>query len=96
MHWRDVIVRPVVTEKANFAANELGQYSFVVHNKANKLMIKDAVERVWPSVTVSKVRIANMPAKRGRRWRSIAVRKPAYKKAIVTLSSGTIDVFEGV
>jgi hypothetical protein len=37
-----------------------------------------------------------MPAKRGRRWRSIAVRKHGYKKAIVTLSSGSIDLFEGV
>jgi ribosomal protein L23 len=37
-----------------------------------------------------------MPAKRARRQRRITVRKPGWKKAIVTLSSGTIELFEGV
>jgi large subunit ribosomal protein L23 len=48
-------------------------------------------------VTVEKVRIANMPAKRARRWRSITIRKSGWKKAFVTLSPGnSIDLFEGV
>jgi large subunit ribosomal protein L23 len=51
----------------------------------------------WPDVEVEKVRVANMPAKRARRWRRITTRKPSWKKAIVTLAPGDrIDLFEGV
>lgn len=96
MHWREIIRRPIVTEKSSYMADEMGQYSFVVSDNANKAQVSQAVEAAWPTVTVAKVRIANMPAKRGRRLRRIAIRKPAYKKAIVTLSEGSIDLFEGV
>ena len=97
MHWREVIRRPVVTEKSNFSADILNQYTFVVHSDANKMQIKQAVELAWPSVTVEKVRVANMPAKRARRQRRITVRKSGWKKAIVTLTPGdSIDLFEGV
>ncbi len=97
MHWREIIRRPVVTEKSNFLADELNQYTFVVDSRANKVQIKQAVELAWPEVTVERVRVANMPAKRARRWRRIATRKSGWKKAIVTLASGdSIDLFEGV
>lgn len=97
MHWRDIIRRPVVTEKSSFQADYLNQYTFVVNPQANKLQVKQAVELAWPEVTVEKVRIANMPAKRARRFRRVAVRKAGWKKAIVTLTSGdSIDLFEGV
>jgi large subunit ribosomal protein L23 len=97
MHWRDIIKRPVITEKSNFQASELEQYVFVVDLKANKIQIKDAVEKAF-DVTVDKVRIANMPAKRARSYRTrrMRIRKPAYKKAVVTLEDGSIDLFEGV
>lgn len=96
MHWRDVLIRPIITEKTNRASTASQQYAFVVHNNANKPMVREAIEMAWPNVTVAKVRIANMPAKRGRRWRALTVRKAGYKKALVTLESGTIDLFEGV
>ncbi len=97
MHWREIIRRSVITEKSNFVASELNQYTFVVDRSANKLMIKEAIELAWPNVTVDKVRISNMPAKRAKRSRRIAIRKPAWKKAVVTLSTGDrIDLFEGV
>lgn len=97
MHWREVIRRPVVTEKSNILASEENQYTFVVDPRANKIQIKQAVELAWPDVTVDKVRVANMPAKRARRWRRMATRKAGWKKAIVTLAPGsTIDLFEGV
>jgi large subunit ribosomal protein L23 len=97
MHWRDIIRRPVITEKSNFMASELNQYTFVVDSRANKMQIKEAVELAWPNVEVEKVRVANMPAKRARRWRQTTVRKAGYKKAIVTLAAGgRIDLFEGV
>lgn len=97
MHWRNIIRRPLITEKSNHLADARNQYTFVVDPKANKLQIKQAVELAWPNVTVEKVRVANMPAKRSRRWRRLAVRKPGWKKAIVTLLPGdSIELFEGV
>ena len=97
IHWRNIIRRPVVTEKSNYMADELNQYAFVVDTKANKMQIKQAVELAWPEVSVEKVRVVNMPAKRSRRLRRIAIRKQGWKKAIVTLSPGdSIDLFEGV
>lgn len=97
MHWREVIRRPVVTEKSNILASEENQYTFVVDPRANKIQIKQAIELAWPEVTVEKVRVANMPAKRARRWRRMTTRKTGWKKAIVTLARGSsIDLFEGV
>lgn len=97
MHWREIIRRPVITEKSNYMASELNQYTFVVDSRANKMQVKEAVEMAWPNVEVEKIRVANMPAKRARRWRQMTIRKPGYKKAIVTLAAGgRIDLFEGV
>lgn len=96
MHWREIIRRPIVTEKSNFMASEHSQYAFEVAKEANKIQVAEAVELAWPDVKVAKVRISNMPMKQARRMRATIARKPAYKKAIVTLSEGTIDVFEGV
>jgi len=97
MHWREIIRRPVITEKSSYLVSEHNQYTFVVDSRFNKLQIKEAVELAWPNVEVQKVRVANMPAKRSRRWRRMAVRRSGYKKAIVTLApGGSIDLFEGV
>ena len=94
----DVLVRPLVTEKSSYQSGKLNQYSFVVANKATKTMVKDAVETLF-DVSVVRVNIMNAPAKRGRRARSrrLLVRRPAYKKAIITLAEGqTLEIFEGV
>ncbi len=97
MHWREIIRRPVITEKSNYLASEHNQFTFVVDSRVNKLQIKEAIELAWPDVEVVKVRVAIMPAKRARRWRRTTVRKSGYKKAIVTLApGGSIDLFEGV
>ncbi len=97
MHWREVIRRPVVTEKSNMLASEQNQYTFVVHPRANKVQVRGAIELAFPNVTVVKVRIANLPAKRARRFRHLIRRKSGYKKAVVTLEAGdSIDLFEGV
>lgn len=96
MHWREVIRRPVITEKSNYMADMFGQYTFVVSDQANKVQVANAIELAWPDVKVAKVRMANMPAKRSRRLRKMVTRKSGYKKAIITLSEGSIDLFEGV
>jgi large subunit ribosomal protein L23 len=61
-------------------------------------MVKDAVETLF-DVDVVRVNIINAPAKRGRRARSrrLLVRRPGFKKAIITLAEGeTLEIFEGV
>ncbi len=94
----DVLIRPLVTEKSSYQSSSLNQYSFVVASKATKTMVKDAVETLF-DVNVARVNIINAPAKRGRRARSrrLLVRRPGFKKAIVTLAEGeTLEIFEGV
>ena len=94
----DVLVRPLVTEKSSYQSGKLNQYSFVIANKATKTMVKDAIETLF-DVSVVRVNIVNAPAKRGRRARSrrLLVRRPSFKKAIVTLAEGeTLEIFEGV
>lgn len=94
----DVLRRPILTEKSSHQYAKLHQYAFEVASDATKKMVKDAIETLF-DVTVLKVNIINVPAKRTRRARSrrLLVRRSGYKKAIVTLDPGdTIDAFEGV
>ena len=96
MHYREVIRRPVITEKSTHLAEEF-QYVFEVDARANKHQIKEAVETIWPKVDVVDVRVMNMPAKRAKRWRKVIIRKKGWKKAIVTLLPGQrLEMFEGV
>lgn len=94
----DVLRRPVFTEKSSYQSGDLKQYVFEVSLGATKSLVKDAVELMF-DVDVVRVNVINIPAKRSRRWRNrrVSLRRPAYKKAIVTLAPGnTIEVFEGV
>jgi large subunit ribosomal protein L23 len=97
MHYREVIRRPIITEKSTKLADEEFQFIFEVDARANKHQIKEAVEFIWPKVDVINVRVMNMPAKRAKRWRKMIVRKKGWKKAIVTLLPGQrLEMFEGV
>ncbi len=94
----DILRKPIITEKSSYQSSELNQYVFEVHQKATKAQIKEAVETLF-DVTVLRVNVVNVPAKRSRRARSrrVLVRRPGLKKAIITLAAGdSIDVFEGV
>ncbi len=97
MHIYDVLKRPVVTEKAQYQGSLYEpQYSFEVAQRANKQLVKTAVEQIF-DVDVLKVRIINVKPKRGRYGRRVVVRKSGWKKAIVTLAEDQrIDIFEGV
>ena len=95
----DVLVRPLITEKSSYQSKTLSQYVFVVAEEATRTMVKDAIETLF-EVTVARVNILNAPAKRGRRSKSrrLLVRRPSFKKAIVTLAVGSksLEIFEGV
>jgi large subunit ribosomal protein L23 len=92
---KDVLVRPVVTERSTELADDRGAYTFIVNKDANKIEIKKAVETLF-DVKVKDVRTANYRGK----WRRVGQaygQKAAYKKAVVTLAEGQrIDVYEGI
>ena len=91
---RDVIVRPVVSEKS-FALLENNVFAFEVHPSASKPEIRDAVESIF-EVTVLKVNTLNRKGKRKRNRRSPALSKRSdVKRAYVTLVAGdSIELFE--
>ncbi len=94
----DVLHRPLVTEKSSYQSGKLRQYTFEVAGDATRTLVKDAVETIY-DVDVLRVNIINAPPKRGRRARSrrLLVRKPGFKKALVTLVEGqSLQIFEGV
>lgn len=93
LHLYDVIRRPVISEKTTAQAAEHNVYVFEVDSRANKPLIKEAVEAIF-GVSVLKVRTAVMPAKRGRRMRKSFIRTKEWKKAFVTVAPGqSIDLY---
>jgi len=92
MNPNDIIIRPIISEKST-ASMEKNKYVFEVPIKANKVMVKQAVEAIFGVQPVS-VNVLVMRGKR-RRVRFRVGRTAAWKKAIVTLKSGDkINVFE--
>ena len=89
---RDILFAPVVSEKS-YSLLEEGKYTFLVAPTANKSEIKIAVEKVF-GVKVSAVNTINRQGKTRRTRAGVGKRKDT-KRAIVTLSEGTIDIFGG-
>jgi len=91
---RDVILRPVVSEKS-YALLDRGVYTFIVRPDANKIEIRQAVERIF-NVSVVKVNTLNRKGKRKRHRRQPKFgTRPDTKRAIVTLAEGQrIPLFE--
>lgn len=91
---RDIIRRPLVTEKTTSLA-EQNKYAFVVDVRANKTHIKQAIEEIFKVkvLAVNTLRVEGKVARMGR----YSGRRPDWKKAIVTLAPGSrIEFFEGV
>ena len=95
MSDHDVILRPVVSEKS-YALLDQGVYTFVVAPNANKIEIRQAVERIF-SVKVAKVTTLNRPGKRKRNRKSATFgQRPDTKRAMVKLKPDySIPIFEG-
>jgi len=89
---RDVIIRPVVSEKA-YAGLEENRYTFLVHPDANKTEIKEAIQSIW-GVQVTAVNTIKRRGKVKRRGWTMG-KRPDQKRAVVTLAEGdTIEIFE--
>jgi large subunit ribosomal protein L23 len=90
---RDVLLRPVISEKSYGLLDE-NKYTFVVHPDANKTQIKIAVEQVF-NVKVLDVNTLNRQGKR-KRTRTGYGRRKNTKRAIVSLAAGDrIEIFGG-
>jgi len=95
MHLREVLRRPLITEKGTLLQEERNKYIFEVAGDASKFQIKDAVERAF-NVKVAKVNVMTAPGKTKRLARR-EVRSSSWKKAVVSLQPGyKIGFFEGV
>ena len=95
----DIIIRPIVTERLTIEAERFNRYGFIVDQNANKIQIRESVEKMY-SVSVTGVRTMNYMGKKNTRFTAsgmIKGKKASYKKAIVTVADGdSIDFYAGI
>ena len=94
-----ILIKPIITEKATNDSELYNRYAFVVDNKANKLEIKNAVEKAY-GVSISSVKTLNYPIQRNTNFTKkglVTGIKSGYKKAIVQLADGeSIDFYNNL
>lgn len=99
MKVTEILIKPVLSEKVNAQSEKQNRYTFIVNRKANKLEIKKAVEDFY-DVTVTEVNTHTLPSKKKQRFTTSGLlvgRKPARKKAVVTVADGeTIDLYGNI
>ncbi|MFZ5977215.1 MAG: 50S ribosomal protein L23 [Bacteroidota bacterium] len=95
----DILIKPVLSEKANVQQEKLRCYTFKVVRAANKLQIKQAIESFY-GITVVDVNTVVVPGKNKTRYTKagfIKGKKSSYKKALVTVAEGdTIDLYANI
>ena len=93
---KQILIKPIITEKAESISEKLNKYSFIVDKRANKIEIRQAVEKMY-NVQVESVNTMIMPGKIRSRTTKAGIlrgRVPAVKKAVITLAEGEeIDFF---
>ena len=85
-HYRNIIIAPIVTEKSTNLKDQENSYTFKVSTKANKIEIKQAIEKLF-NVKVSEVNTINVKPK-NKRYGRTPYKTSKYKKAIVKLAEG--------
>ena len=94
MNENEIIIRPIVTEKSTHLKEKENKYTFIVHKDANKILIKEAIKKLF-SVTPLSINVMNVKGKQ-KKVRFKYGFTSSYKKAIVTLKKGDkIGIFEG-
>jgi large subunit ribosomal protein L23 len=95
----DILIKPIVTEKMNTLGEDLNRYGFLVHKDANKIQIKQAVEKMY-GVSVESVNTMRYGGKMKSRFTKsgiISGKTKSYKKAIITLAEGeVIDFYSNI
>ena len=96
---KNVIVRPIVTERLTEEAEKHNRYGFIVDPSANKIEIREAIEKMY-NVSVAGVRTMNYMGKKNVRMTTsgmIKGKKASFKKAIITVAKGdSIDFYAGI
>ncbi|MUM76184.1 50S ribosomal protein L23 [Pseudodesulfovibrio sp. F-1] len=96
MDYSKILLKPVVSEKANEAKEQSNHVSFYVHPDTNKIEVKKAVEAAF-DVKVESVNIVRKQAMPRKKFGRVTGRISGYKKAYVKLAQGDkIEIFEGV
>lgn len=90
MELSEVILRPVITEQSMYGMDDK-KYTFEVDRRANKTLIKQAVEAMFEGVKVAKVNTINVDGKAKRMGRYQGFSRK-YKKAVVTLTPESADI----
>ena len=94
-----IIVKPLLTEKMTKQAEKFNRYGFYVGAKANKIEIKEAVEKMY-NVTVTGIRTMNTPGKVKSRMKRSGVQRARvgkFKKALAELKQGdAIDFYSNI
>jgi large subunit ribosomal protein L23 len=94
-----ILKKPIITEKMTKAGEKLGVYGFVVDKTANKIQIKNEIEKMY-SVTVERVNTMKYYGKLKSRFTktgAVTGSKGVFKKALVTLKKGeTIDFYSNI
>ncbi len=94
MNPYQIVKRPLITEKTNVSKEAGNCYAFEVDRRANKIQIKQAIEKIF-NVKVLDVNTTTMPGK-SRRFGAHLSPKRSWKKAVAKLKSGDrIEVYEG-
>ena len=91
----NILIRPIITEKATLDAEDNNRYGFVVRKTANKVEIRKAVEQQY-NVQVEAVNTMNYLGKSRRRYTKTGLvdgKKNDFKKAVVTVKSGEVIDF---
>jgi len=95
----DILLKPIVTEKMTNLGEDLNRYGFLVHKDANKIQIKQAVEKTY-GVSVESVNTMRYGGKMKSRFSKSGVisgKTKSYKKAIITLAEGeAIDFYSNI
>lgn len=95
----DILIRPIVTEKMTKLGEAYNRYGFIVDKRADKLQIKNAVEKMF-EVAVESVNTMRYAGKSRSRYTKTGVQKGktnSYKKAIITLKKGeVIDFYSNI
>ena len=95
MHTEQVLIKPLLTEKASIVTEDANRYVFKVQLKANKHQIKDAVESMF-DVKVVNIRTAILPGKVKKSGRH-ATKSSSWKKAYVKIQDGQkLELFKGI
>jgi large subunit ribosomal protein L23 len=95
----NILIKPIITEKATNDSELFNRYSFVVDKSANKIEIKKAVETAY-GVSISSVKTLNYPVQKNTKFTKkglVTGKKGAYKKAIIQLAEGeSIDFYNNL